>query len=328
MGCKEFVFKGNAPEVIAATSSSATFENDVKIYFENAKSGWSTPKWRGYNAETIDDVQEEDIRVTKITISKTSYIMKIGDTVKLNYSIAPLNATDKNATWNSSNENIAVVDENGHVTAKKVGTTNIKVISNDGNKTAVCKVSVVESYDLSVEMADAKQWVWVDDTKEIGFTAKGRGYDEISTYIFDSEMATSEVITDKTSTYEGSGTEQRRTDVIKQKFTGKKAGTVPVAVNLGRSDEYSSETIHQKIFNLNVIDLQLSTYYSYLEPGQSFRLKNEVYPNVGIDFNVTYGSDNPTVAKVTKTGKVTAVSEGVANIVVQANNGKIMTGLI
>ena len=54
----------------------------------------------------------------------------------------PSNATNKNVTWSSSDGAVATVDANGNVTAVAPGTAAITVTTADGNKTAVCTVTV------------------------------------------------------------------------------------------------------------------------------------------------------------------------------------------
>ena len=61
---------------------------------------------------------------------------------QLRYTIAPMNATNKEMTWKSSNTKVAIVSQNGVVTAKRKGKCTITVITDDGNKKASCKVSV------------------------------------------------------------------------------------------------------------------------------------------------------------------------------------------
>ena len=53
----------------------------------------------------------------------------------------PENATNKNITWSSNNEEVATV-ENGVITAKKEGTAIITVTTEDGNKQVSCNVTV------------------------------------------------------------------------------------------------------------------------------------------------------------------------------------------
>lgn len=46
--------------------------------------------------------------------------------------------------WSSSDESIASVDQNGNITAKAIGTTNIIVQTEEGNYTATCVITVVD----------------------------------------------------------------------------------------------------------------------------------------------------------------------------------------
>ncbi|AFM43194.1 Ig-like domain-containing surface protein [Desulfosporosinus acidiphilus SJ4] len=81
--------------------------------------------------------------VTKITLNKTSDIVKVGNSDTLVATITPSDATNQNFTWKSSNPSVATVDTNGNVTAIKPGRAVITVTSEDGNKTASCSVTVI-----------------------------------------------------------------------------------------------------------------------------------------------------------------------------------------
>ena len=69
--------------------------------------------------------------------------LEIGETVTLKATITPDNATNKNMTWHSENEDIASVS-NGIVTAVGHGETTITVTTEDGEKTAECTILVIE----------------------------------------------------------------------------------------------------------------------------------------------------------------------------------------
>ena len=56
--------------------------------------------------------------------------------------MAPADATNKKVTWKSSNAAVATVDAAGKVTGVKAGEATITVTTEDGAKTAVCKVTV------------------------------------------------------------------------------------------------------------------------------------------------------------------------------------------
>ena len=65
-----------------------------------------------------------------------------GSTGTLTATINPVDAANRSLTWTSDNENVATVDKNGKVTAVAEGTAKITVKTVDGEKTAVCAVTV------------------------------------------------------------------------------------------------------------------------------------------------------------------------------------------
>ena len=81
------------------------------------------------------------IKVTKVTLDKIANI-NVGSTTTLIPTVYPLNATNKNVTWKSSNTKIATVNSEGIVTAIKAGKATITITTSDGKKTAKCTVTV------------------------------------------------------------------------------------------------------------------------------------------------------------------------------------------
>ena len=87
-------------------------------------------------------VTVENIKVTGVTLDKTTAKMYTGDTLQLTATIAPTNATIKDLVWSSSDETVAKVDSTGKITALKEGTAVITVVTVDGQLEAVCNLTV------------------------------------------------------------------------------------------------------------------------------------------------------------------------------------------
>ncbi|AEF81937.1 Ig-like domain-containing protein [Leadbettera azotonutricia] len=85
-------------------------------------------------------VTPANIPVTGITLAPLTLNLNVGDGALLNAIFEPLNASNKNVTWTSSNPNVASI-ENGTVTALNAGSTTIKVKTVNG-KTASARVYV------------------------------------------------------------------------------------------------------------------------------------------------------------------------------------------
>lgn len=89
----------------------------------------------------------EEVAIISITIEPTSFVINAGETKQLSVTALPENATKKEKilstlVWHSDNEEIASVDENGMVTAKKYGTTTISASIPDGFVTGSCNITV------------------------------------------------------------------------------------------------------------------------------------------------------------------------------------------
>ena len=81
--------------------------------------------------------------VTSIYLNKTALEMTALDTYQLQASVYPSEANNKEISWESSDEKVATVDENGLVQAKEKGTAVITAKAKDGSEVSrSCKVTV------------------------------------------------------------------------------------------------------------------------------------------------------------------------------------------
>ena len=96
----------------------------------------------GKTADCAVNVSERHISVMGVELNKTEFIFQVGDSETLVASIKPENASNKKVTWVSDKPEIATVDANGKVTGVKAGVATITVTTDDGGKTATCKVLV------------------------------------------------------------------------------------------------------------------------------------------------------------------------------------------
>ncbi len=87
-------------------------------------------------------IAESDVvLVTDVSLNKKDTALKIAETTTLTAAITPENATNKNVSWTSSDEKVAAVKDDV-VTALAEGKAAITVTTEDGEKTAVCNVTV------------------------------------------------------------------------------------------------------------------------------------------------------------------------------------------
>ena len=90
------------------------------------------------------NVTVSGIKVTGVSLDKTTLSLKEGASQPLTPTVLPTNATNKNVSWSTSDSSVATVT-NGTVTAVKEGSATITVTTQDGGKTATCAVTVTKS---------------------------------------------------------------------------------------------------------------------------------------------------------------------------------------
>jgi surface protein len=80
--------------------------------------------------------------ITGVRLNRSSLTLKRGDVSTLTAAVEPSYAENKSVIWSSSDESVASVDENGTITALKIGKTNITATTAEGGLTATCRLTV------------------------------------------------------------------------------------------------------------------------------------------------------------------------------------------
>ena len=106
---------------------------------------------------TVTEDKPATVSVTGVSLNKTSLSLKKGASEVLTATVSPSNATNKKVTWTSSNTSVATVS-NGVIKGLKAGTATIAAKTEDGGKTASCKVTVTN--EITNNTSTVKQgWV-------------------------------------------------------------------------------------------------------------------------------------------------------------------------
>lgn len=124
--------------------------SDDNIVIVNEK-GLVTGKTVGEAEITITDEEEKVktkcnvmviIPIENISLDSTIINMNIGDIKSIKLNITPTDATNQSVKWETSNFEIAEVNQKGEVKAKKIGTAKIKVVSLDNGLESSCTINV------------------------------------------------------------------------------------------------------------------------------------------------------------------------------------------
>ncbi len=90
--------------------------------------------------------------VDSVKLNENELTMELEDTEQLKAQITPANASNQKVTWESSAPDVAAVDENGLVTALSEGTAVITVMTEDGQKSDTCEITVVKAIPRNVAL--------------------------------------------------------------------------------------------------------------------------------------------------------------------------------
>lgn len=254
--------------------------------------------------------------VTSIKLNKTSAKLNISKSteqeLQLKATINPKDATYKDVTWNSSDENVAVVDKNGKVSIKDVGLTDITVKSNDGNKTATCKLEVVRPVE-SVSIVD-------EDEQEIKEVDELKLGEERSVFIkINPENAgNQEVVIKSSNTKVADYSYDKENKMITVEAKNKGKANISVTTRDGNKKAvYKVEVVKP------VKEVKLDKDIVYINEGKYTNLKATINPTDASDKSVSWkvAEGDETIIKVDQKGKVTAIGSAgqEATIIVTAN---------
>ena len=253
-------------------------------------------------------VTPSTISVTAVSLDKHEADLNVGDELSLTATVLPENATNKNVSWTSSNEEVAKVDNTGLVTGIAPGEAVITVTTEDGGFTANCSVNVTEAV-IPVESVTL-------DQSEISLTI-GSEYTLNATVLPDNA-------TEKSVTW-SSDNESVATVNESGKITAKAVGTakIKVVTNDGAkeaecivkvTDGGSAETVA-------VTGVSLDLHEKEIKVGDTLTLNAIISPADATNKNVSWTCDNEEVVKVDANGKVEAVAAGVAQVTVTTEEG-------
>mgnify|MGYP000874802024 FL=1 len=132
---------GGYPERKINVNGEGLYYLWIKAYKKNSKVG--------YGLILVDNLGA-NVPLEGISLS-SSYDIKVGEEKRLNIEYTPTQASNREVTWKSEDESIAIVDKEGRVKGIKTGSVKIVATSKEGNKTATTIVNVIDKDNVYVQ---------------------------------------------------------------------------------------------------------------------------------------------------------------------------------
>ncbi len=239
------------------------------------------------------------ISVDRIILSETSVTANVDDTLHIDCTIYPENATNKQVIWTSDNEDVATVDINGNVKFVGFGEGHIIATSQDGNKRASMYYYVTDSKVHDVIITSPKSEIAIGENVQL------------IANIFPNEAL------DKSVTFYSD-----REDIIKVSLNGLAYGlkegyaTITAVTKDGGYEDSINLHVYNPVTSIDLDEENVTTSKSY------YHINYTVYPlDATYSSEVQFTLDNPDIATVDSFGIVTFNKAGTVTVTATTEDG-------
>lgn len=254
----------------------------------------------GAEASCEITVEKKEIKVSKITLNKTTETLTEGESSQLTATVSPTDADNRELEWESSDVSVAKVNTSGLVTAQKPGTAVITAMAKDGSGIrADCKITVEKRKNSAVKIES------LSISSVSGKIAAGKKVN--LTVTVHPKNASNPKVTWKT------GNKKYATVNSKGVVATKKAGRgKTVKITAEAKDGSGKKAVYKiKIMKNAVTNVKIKAPGNTLKAGKSMTLKATVRTNgKNANKSLKWTVSNTKYASVNSKGKVTAKKAG------------------
>ena len=271
------------PEGTKAFSTKLFSSATLYVPFKKLDTYKSANCWKDFTKIYSFNAGEVILNVNSITLNS-------GENYQLIATISPENTLEKDILWSVADTEIAEVDENGLVTAKKFGYTTVTAKTYSGVE-ATCKVSVRPVLATNVLL----------NREEVDLHI-AENIDLIATVL-------PENTTFKAITWESNNENIAKVD-INGTVTAITIGEAVITASCGDA----TATCKVKVKPISPLGVVMNVENINLPMGQTYKLTATVEPENTTDKTIAWSSSNEEVATVSEDGAVTAISFGETTI--------------
>ncbi|MBQ7294809.1 MAG: Ig-like domain-containing protein [Clostridia bacterium] len=315
-----YVYTGEVPAEAPEVPATKAYKAGENILVSDAPQvqgyafvGWTTQDVVTTGGDFI--MPEKDVTlygyfkkpVSGVVINTGNVTLNESDEIKLEITVNPEDATIKDVLYESGDENVVIVDDNGNIKAVGEGTTTITVSSKD-DPTKKDTITVTVKKPVSeVVLEKEKTILYINETEQLNVTVNP------------------DDATNKKLIWE-SGDDSIVTVDENGNITAVGDGTTTITVT-SEDEPTKKDSIIVKV-NIPVEDIVIENEDTEIAIGEELQLNVTVNPDTASVKELEYTSDNENVVKVDEYGKVTPVGEGTATITVTSKDNPDITETI
>lgn len=292
----------NNDESIVDAYLQSSGSNYTYLYLTGKNIGYTTviiSKWNNsQNRWDHDNYNITVVDVTNIEIPKTQSVV-LGNTYKFEPIISDSRATTT-LTWNSTNQSVATITQEGILTAQELGTTTVSCTAHNG-VSAQCVVTVTPVLATSITLSKSKVSM-----------VEGKVYTLTATVL-------PENTTDKSVKWKSSNSNVVTVN-SNGKMTAVKEGTATVtATTADGSNLKASCTV--TVTPVVATSITLSKSAVSMKIGKIYQLTATVLPENVANNSVLWKSSDTNIVTVDANGLLTGIKEGLATITATTADG-------
>lgn len=259
-------------------------------------------------------VTQATIRVAEIIPAQKEYTLRCGESVKIELTILPENATNKTILWSSWDKSLATVTQEGVVTANNLGKTGTVKIGADATDGPGVIADVFTDILINIIPAEVKVKTLLIERNYYALT-EGEQV-QINTTILP-ENATNKVLKWSSDNPEIASIDSNG---VVTGLSGGNSTIIHVETTDGSelSGEINVEVRAAKPQPIKVSEIVCTPESVVLIEGQSYQIKAEVRPENATNQDLRWSSLRPEIATVDANGLIAAISEGTSEILVEA----------
>ena len=243
---------------------------------------------------------------TSITLDKSEVNLKVDQTTTLVATVLPETTTNKAVTWKSSNATVAIVDNNGVVTAIAVGEAIITASTTDGsNLEATCQI-IVEPIMVETIILD---------------------YEELNLMLNKKQQLTATILPENASNKKVEWTTSDETIVSVSKRGVVKAESIGEAIITATATDGSGmfATCRVIVKPILATSIEITPSTIEAEEGTEVQLTIIINPENATNKDIIWTSSEKSIATVDENGLVNILKEGLAEISATTTDGSNLT---
>lgn len=290
---------------IASTNLGGIYTATYSVTIEGLKTGSTNLYLKNLSGTIVATVIiNVNTPITSIELSTISASLEVMETLQLNAAILPEDSDKKELEWYSSDEEVTAVDENGLVTALKLGTAVITVKDKCGDATSQCNINVIK-HVVDVDIIEDSIELTPDNNEYLlnyNILPEDAANKNVSFYSSDENVATVD-----------------ENGLIKAKGNGSAIITITT-----EDGDYTDNVL----VNVNGF---IAANRIYFEKDEVILTTDGKFPSYQLTVNVdpidstfnkiTWSSDNDEIVSVDENGLITAVGIGEALVKAALNDG-------